>query len=106
MTRQKGKLALYWAASCGGCEIAVLGIQEKILDVVAAVDIVLWPVALDFKYRDVEALADGEIAVSFINGAIRTEEQEKIAKLLRRKSGLGVAFGACAISGGDRKSNV
>ena len=30
---EKPKLALYWAASCGGCEIAVLGIEEKILDV-------------------------------------------------------------------------
>ena len=96
----KPKVAFYWCASCGGCEEAVVDLEEKILDVVAAVDIVLWPVALDFKYHDVEALADGELAVSFINGAIRTAEQEKIAKLLRRKSGLVVAFGACAIGGG------
>ncbi|MCS7304682.1 MAG: hypothetical protein NZ602_06190, partial [Thermoguttaceae bacterium] len=40
---QKPKLALYWAASCGGCEIAVLAINEKILDVAAAFDIVFWP---------------------------------------------------------------
>ena len=39
MSQEKGKLALYWAASCGGCEIAVLGIQEKILDVAGAFDI-------------------------------------------------------------------
>ena len=32
----KPKLALYWAASCGGCEIAVLGIDTKILDVAEA----------------------------------------------------------------------
>ena len=42
----------------------------------------------------------GEIAISFINGAIRTSEQEEIARLLRRKSGLVIAFGACAASGG------
>ena len=30
----KLKLAFYWAASCGGCEIAVLDIDEKILDLV------------------------------------------------------------------------
>jgi len=29
----KPKLALYWAASCGGCEITVVDIEEKILDV-------------------------------------------------------------------------
>ena len=31
----KLKIAFYWAASCGGCEIAVLDLNEKILDVVA-----------------------------------------------------------------------
>jgi len=96
----KPKVAFYWCASCGGCEEAVVDLNEDILKVVDAVDIVLWPVALDFKKKDVEALNDGEIAVSFINGAIRLEEQEEMAKLLRQKSGLVVAFGACAHLGG------
>jgi len=76
--KKKPQVAFYWAASCGGCEIAVLDIDEKILDVAAAVDIVFWPVA----------------------GGIRNSEQEHIAKLLRKKSKMIVAFGACAISGG------
>jgi len=96
----KPKVAFYWCASCGGCEEAVVDLGVALLDVAAAVDIVLWPVALDFKYSDVEALDDGAIAVSFINGAVRTDEQAHVAELLRRKSGLVVAFGACAVSGG------
>lgn len=96
----KPKVAFYWCASCGGCEEAVVDLAEKILDVVAAVDIVFWPVALDFKKEDVEALADGEITASFINGAIRTSEQEEMAHLLRRKSQLLFAFGACSHLGG------
>ena len=96
----KPKVAFYWCASCGGCEEAVVDLAETILDVVAAVDIVFWPVALDFKRSDVEALADGEVAVSFINGAIRTSEQEEMVSMLRRKSGLVVAFGSCAHLGG------
>jgi F420-non-reducing hydrogenase small subunit len=96
----KPKVAFYWCASCGGCEEAVVDLAENILKVVEAVEFVLWPVALDFKIKDVEALQDGEIAVSFINGGIRTGEQEHIAKLLRKKSGLVVAFGACAHLGG------
>lgn len=96
----KPKVAFYWCASCGGCEEAVVDLAENILKVVEAFDIVLWPVAMDFKIKDVEALQDGEIAVSLINGAIRTSEQEHIAKLLRKKSGLIVAFGACAHLGG------
>ena len=93
---EKGKLALYWAASCGGCEIAVLAINEKILDVAALFDIVFWPVAIDAKVHDVERMADGEIDVCLFNGGIRTSEQEYMAQLLRRKSKVLVAFGSCA----------
>lgn len=95
----KGKLALYWAASCGGCEIAVLAINEKILDVAAAFDIVFWPVAIDAKVHDVEQMGDGEIDVCLFNGGIRTSEQEYMAHLLRKKSKVLVAFGSCACEG-------
>jgi F420-non-reducing hydrogenase small subunit len=98
--KKKLQLAFYWAASCGGCEIAVLDIDEKILDVVAVADILFWPVAMDFKYKDVEAMNDNQIDVCFFNGGIRNSEQEHIAKLLRKKSKVMVAFGACAVLGG------
>jgi len=97
---EKPKVGLYWCASCGGCEESVVDLAEDILAVVEAVDIVFWPVAMDFKYSDVEAMADGELAVTLINGAIRTDEQEHIAKLLRKKSKLIVAHGSCAHLGG------
>jgi len=100
MEKEKLKFAFYWASSCGGCEIAVLDIDEKILDVVAMADIVFWPVAMDIKYKDVEAFPDKYIDVCFFNGAIRTEEQEYMAKLLRKKSKVLVAFGSCACEGG------
>lgn len=96
----KLKVAFYWCASCGGCEESVVDLAENILDVVAAVDIVLWPVAMDFKKKDVEAMADGSILVSMINGAIRTSEQEEMARLLRKKSKLVIAYGSCAHLGG------
>ncbi|MFH1415189.1 MAG: oxidoreductase [Elusimicrobiota bacterium] len=96
----KPKVAFYWNASCGGCEEAVFDLAEDIFTVVEAVDIVFWPVALDFKRRDVENMEDGEITVSFINGAIRTAEQEDMVKLLRSRSQLVVAFGSCAHIGG------
>jgi F420-non-reducing hydrogenase small subunit len=99
MGKEKLKIAFYWATSCGGCEIAVLDINEKILDVVGAADIVFWPVAIDVKYKNVEAMADNSIDACFFNGAIRTEENEKMAKLLRQKSKILVAFGSCANDG-------
>ncbi len=96
----KPKLALYWAASCGGCEVAVLDINEKILDVANIVDIVLWPIALDFKYHHIEEMPGKSIDLCLFNGAIRNSEQERLAKLLRAKSKVLVAFGSCAYMGG------
>jgi F420-non-reducing hydrogenase small subunit len=96
----KPKLALYWAAACGGCDVAVLDTNEKILDIANLVDIVFWPIAIDFKYHHVRAMADKSIDLCLFNGAIRSTEQEEIAKLLRAKSKVLVAFGACACFGG------
>lgn len=96
----KGKLALYWAASCGGCEIAVLAVNEKILDIANAFDVVFWPVAVDGKVHHIEAMPDQYIDVCLFNGAIRTSEQEYMARLMRAKSKVLVAFGACAAEGG------
>ncbi len=95
----KPKLAIYWAAACGGCDIATLAIDEKILDVAAAFDIVLWPCVMDGKVADVEALDDGAIALCLWNGGIRSSEHESMARLLRRKSRTLVAFGSCAHEG-------
>ena len=99
MSKNKLKIAFYWAASCGGCEIAVLDINEKILDVIQLADIVFWPVAMDIKYKDVEAMPDKHIDICFFNGSVRNSEQEHMAKLLRKKSKTLVAFGSCAQEG-------
>jgi F420-non-reducing hydrogenase small subunit len=96
----KLKLASYWAAACGGCDVAILDIHEKILDLAAAADIVFWPIATDFKYSDVEAMPDGHIDVTLFHGAVRNSENEHLAHLLRAKSKALVAFGSCAHIGG------
>jgi F420-non-reducing hydrogenase small subunit len=95
----KLKLALYWAASCGGCEIAQLEIGDKILKLVEGADIVFWPVAIDVKYKDVEAMPAQSIDVCLFNGAIRNSEQEHMAKMLREKSRVMIAYGSCAHEG-------
>jgi F420-non-reducing hydrogenase small subunit len=95
----KPKLAIYWAASCGGCDIAILDIEEKILDVANFFDIVFWPCATDFKYDDVRKMEDKSITLTLFNGAIRSDENYEIAELLRKKSVVLCAFGSCASEG-------
>ena len=94
------KVAICWLGGCGGCDEAVVDINEVILRVVEAFDVVLWPVALDFKYDHIERLDDRAITLSVINGNVRNADQEEMAKLLRRKSQMVLAFGACACFGG------
>ena len=98
--KPKLKMAVYWGSACGGCCVSVLDVHEKILDVVAAADLVFWPLALDFKYQDVRDMPDKHIDLTLFNGAIRSSENEKMAKLLRRKSKILVAYGSCAHMGG------
>lgn len=100
MAKEKLKVAFYWAASCGGCEIAMLDINEKILDVINIADIIFWPVAVDTKYQDVEKMPDKYVDVCLFNGGIRNSEQEHMARLMRKKSKVLVAYGACAHLGG------
>jgi F420-non-reducing hydrogenase small subunit len=95
----KPKLAIYWAASCGGCDIAILDIEAKILEVADFFDLVFWPCAMDFKYDDVRRMQDKEITLTLFNGAIRSDENYEIAKLLREKSVVLCAFGSCASEG-------
>ncbi|MBN1598538.1 MAG: F420-nonreducing hydrogenase [Bacteroidales bacterium] len=102
MEKEKPKLnlAVYWGAACGGCCVSVLDVHEKLFDVVANANLVFWPIALDTKYSDVEAMPDGFIDVTLYNGAIRNSENEHIAKLLRQKTKVMVAYGSCAHLGG------
>ena len=78
--KPKIKLAIYWGAACGGCCVSVLDVHESLFTVVEHADIVFWPIALDFKYKDVEAMPDGFIDVTLFNGAVRNSENESMAK--------------------------
>ena len=93
------RLAIYWAASCGGCDISILNLHEAILDLAERFEIVFWPAAMDVKYADVEAMPDGWIDLTLFSGGIRTDENAHLARLLRRTSRILVAFGSCATEG-------
>jgi len=96
----KLKVGMYWAASCGGCDVSLLEIGPHILELIQIADVAFWPCAADFKYQHVADYPDEYMDVCFFNGAIRSSEQEEIARLLRKKSKSLIAYGECAIDGG------
>ena len=98
--KPKINLAVYWGAACGGCCVSVLDVHEALFTVIEHANLVFWPIALDIKYKDVEAMPDGFIDVTLFNGAVRNSENEYMAKLLRKKTKILVAYGSCAHMGG------
>ena len=96
----KPKLSVYWASSCGGCEIALVNLHENFLRLAEHFELVFCPCLMDTKIAEVEAMPDGSITLTLFNGAIRTEENDEMARRLRRKSKLLVAYGACSYQGG------
>ena len=99
-TMNKPKIALYWCAGCGGCEASVMDLGDDLLKLAQSAEIIFWPAAMDARFSDLEALADGSIFMSLINGAIQQEDHVDMVRLLRKKSRYVIANGACAHIGG------
>ncbi len=95
---EKIKVAIVPGAACGGCDVALANLGEKLLEATELIDIVFWPTVADFKIEDLEAVQS--IDVGIFLGSIRLEDHVKKAKLLREKAKYVVAFGTCAIYGG------
>lgn len=97
---EKRKVAMYWGSGCGGCDISLLEIGTRVLDLLKMADVAFWPCVMDFKYADVAAYPDDYLDLCFFNGGVRNSEQEEVARLLRKKSRVLVAYGGCAAGGG------
>lgn len=97
---EKIKIAIAQGATCSGCDIAVLDLDVDLLRLFEIADLTYAPLATDIKLKDVEAMGDGEITICLYHGAVRNSENEHVAKLLRKKSKIMVAYGACAAFGG------
>jgi F420-non-reducing hydrogenase small subunit len=96
----KLRLAIARGATCSGCDVEIVDINEKILDVIEIADIVYAAVIMDTKLDEVEKWDDGYIDITFHHGAIRDSENEHIAKLFRKKSKTLISFGSCSCYGG------
>jgi F420-non-reducing hydrogenase small subunit len=96
----KPKLAIFGAAACGGCEMALLACDDFLFYLKDSFDLVFCRAFLDTKMEDLAKCADGEISVTLFSGAVRMHADITMARLLRRVSQTLVAFGSCAQDGG------
>jgi F420-non-reducing hydrogenase small subunit len=96
----KPKLAIYGLGACGGCDQAIVDLDEVLLQLTDRVEFVLWPLTMDFRYDGIRALPARSIALSILHGCVNNSEHLELARLLREKSRLVLAFGSCACFGG------
>ncbi len=87
------KLAVWKFASCDGCQLSVLDLEDDLLALAGAVEIA--------NFREASsAVVDGPYDLSLVEGSVTTEEDARRIREVRAESRILVTIGACATSGG------
>jgi F420-non-reducing hydrogenase small subunit len=93
MSSKKITLNLEWLSACAGCEVGIVDLHEKILDILAAAEIQHCPVLTDVKnYPPAD--------IGIISGAVRNEHDREAALKMRKSCQKIIALGTCAVYGG------
>jgi len=96
----KPKVAYYLAGGCAGCDISLVDTGDLLVDVLNELDLVFFaPTLIDAKYEDLISMPDGSIDIGFFSGNVRNKEHEHMAKVMRDKCKILIAFGLCACTG-------
>lgn len=90
---KKLRVAVHKFASCDGCQMQILNMEQDLLVLADRVDIVNFIEATS-------VMEGGPYDVSFVEGSITTPEEVQRIKRIRAESRTLVAIGACATGGG------
>jgi len=91
--RKKPKLAVWKFASCDGCQLSLLDLEDELLEVADALDIAYFPEASRKTVK-------GPYDLSLVEGSITTPRDAQRIRDVRRQSKFLVTIGACATAGG------
>ncbi|WP_437902002.1 oxidoreductase [Sorangium sp. So ce327] len=89
----KPKLAVWKFASCDGCQLSVLDLEDELLSLAAAIDIAYFKEATSLERA-------GPFDLSLVEGSITTPADAERIREVRRLSKALVTIGACATAGG------
>ena len=95
------RLSSEWLHACSGCEIALLNLGERLLPLLARVDLVHFPLVMDGKQVGPDgAVRLPEADIGLVSGAVAHEEHLAVLREMRRTCRVLVAVGTCAVHGG------
>lgn len=90
--QNKIRLATAWLGGCSGCHMSFLDLDEKLLDLAEAADLVYSPIA------DVKEFPEN-VDVTLVEGAVANVDHLELAEQIRERSKIVVSFGDCAVTG-------
>ena len=88
----KIRLATVWLGGCAGCHMSFLDLDEFLIDLADAVDLVYSPV-VDVKHYP------ENVDLCLIEGAVCNHDNLEILHQIRARTKVLVAFGDCAVTG-------
>ncbi len=90
---RKPRIAVWKFASCDGCQLSLLDLEDHLLELAGAVEIAYFLEAS-------RATHPGPYDVSLVEGSITTPHDRRRILQIRRQSRFLVTIGACATAGG------
>lgn len=90
----KLKAAVFKFTSCSGCQLEILRLEDKLLDVAELLDFEYWVMV-----KTPEREHHGPYDVSFVEGTVSTPKEIEEIKRVRAASKVLVALGDCAVAG-------
>lgn len=88
----KIRFASIWLGGCSGCHMSFLDLDEWLIDLAAAVEVVYCPVTDQKVFPE-------NVDITLVEGAIANEDHMEIIHKIRKNSKLVVSFGDCAVTG-------
>lgn len=89
----KPRLAVVKLASCDGCQLQILNLEDELLDIVGGVEVAYF---LEARSQT----SDGPYDIALVEGSVTTAHDLERVRELRRKSQTLITIGACASAGG------
>ena len=93
MTTMRPKLGVFKFASCDGCQLSVLNLEDDLLALGQALDIVYFPEASS-------GMEQGPYDIALVEGSVTTPMDAERIREVRRQAKVLITIGACATAGG------
>ena len=92
---KKPRVAVFDFACCEGCQLQIVNLEEELLDLMGAFDVVEWREAMSEQSHDYD--------IAIVEGSVTRPEDEGRLELIRSRAKVIIALGACATIGGVNK---